>query len=253
MALLGATVVSMASLWGCGGGGGVGSDESACTVLKIAGGEQCSEAPRAIAIVASDAGYCTGAFITTRHVLTAAHCLPPGTKRVVIGAKGFSSDAARFDKHPRYDGNISSPYDIAVVTLKEANNVQPVPLELSRDAQVGDQVVTYGFGLDEQGEDIIKRVENGGLPLKATFLDVVGVDSGTILSQSDGSGDTCQGDSGGPLLTDGSNGQPGIVALVRAGPNVCVPNSGLPSENTNVQSQSATDFIFRIAPGAQAN
>jgi secreted trypsin-like serine protease len=243
-----------ASIAGCGGGGGGGTVSlDPCATLKVAGGESCSNPPRAIAVVATDSGYCTGTFITTQHVLTAAHCFAARSQRVVVGARGFASDASRVSIHPRYDGNISSPFDVAVVTLQSAAQLTPVPLKLSQNVREGDSVVVYGYGVDQSGEDIVQRVESGGVPLKATPLNIVGVSAGTVQSQSDGTGDTCQGDSGGPLLLTGANGQPGIVALVRAGPPGCVSDSGFPSENTNVQSKAVTDFLLSIAPTAQVN
>lgn len=237
---------------GCGGGGG-DSEADPCTTLKIAGGTGCAASPKAIALVASDKGYCTGTFITNKHVLTAAHCIPSSSSRIVVGARGFSSDAAHVDVHPGYDGDVSSPFDVAVVTLLNSAAVDPVPLEISRAVSPGDRVIAYGFGLDEAGDDVIERVDNGGLALKATDLEVTQVNSGTIYTKSDGNGDTCQGDSGGALLTPGDDGRPAVVALVRSGPDTCVVNSGYDSENTNIQGSSVLEFILAKAPGAQVD
>lgn len=241
---------------GCGGGGGEKGGQAQvapCDVLRIAGGDSCDTAPRAIAIVATNSGYCTGTFITRQHVLTAAHCFSSPRERVVVGTTGYAEDAARVAIHPSYDGDVSSPFDVAVVTLQAPIDVSPVGIKLSQDISKGDEVVIYGFGLDQNGQDVITRVRDGGIALKATRLDVVGVDEGTVLSQSDGSGDTCQGDSGGALLLSGVNGQTGVVALVRAGPPGCVLNPGRPSQNTNVQSSGVLNFILAQAPGTGTN
>jgi len=254
MAYMTLGVALIFGLPGCGGGGGDGDSGGAvCTTLKIAGGEQCSTPPRAIALVATDIGYCTGTFITHRHVLTAAHCFRSSRDDVIVAARGFSSPASSVAIHPQYDGSVESPFDVAVVTADSNADVVPVPLLLSSSVASGDRVVTYGYGVDQSGNDILTRVQNGGLPLKATSLDIIGADPGTIASISDGSGDTCQGDSGGALLETGRNGTSGIVGLVRAGPPGCEVDSGLASENTNVQTSSINEFILARAPGVGVN
>jgi len=239
------------NLQGCGGGSGDGGDP--CTSLLIAGGEQCETRPIEVAGVATDSGYCTGTFISTRHVLTAAHCLPPRGNRILVATKGFSAETRTARAHPSYSSIGISPFDVAVITLNEDAPVSPAPIQVSIDVSKGDKVVAYGYGVDEEGDDISERVDGGGKPLKATFLDVNGVSDESIQTISDGSGDTCSGDSGGPVVRQGSNGEYGIVAVVRSGPNTCVPDVGIAGDNTNVQTRSVLDFILGIVPGARLN
>ena len=117
----------------------------------------------------------------------------------------------------------------------------------------GEKVVAFGYGLDENGDDVVERVELGGLPLKATYLDVEGVSPEFIRTISDGGGDTCQGDSGGPILMQGIDDEYGLIAVVSFGPNTCEPNVGFPSANTNLQSASVHDFIVSIAGNVNLN
>jgi hypothetical protein len=240
-------------LQACGGGGG-GSDEPAqspCSSLKIAGGEECNARPAAVTVVLNNRGYCSGVYITPRHVLTAAHCIPAGS-RIVVASQGFSADAVRTAIHPLYDGSIDSPFDVAVVTIGSSAPITPVPIKLSSAVQRGDSLVVYGYGLDEDKRDIIARVRDGGAALKATFLSVAYVDPGTIGTFSNG-GDTCRGDSGASLLFKGANGQLGAVAIVRAGPDICEIDSDFSSQNSNIQAQAVVDFILSVAPGAGVN
>lgn len=232
---------------------GGGFSGSLCETVKIAGGDSCKTAPRSIAIVAVNNGYCTGTFITTRHVLTAGHCFQGGSTRVQVGAAGFQSPASDVAVHPNYDGALDSPFDVAVVTLTNAAPVTPVPLLLSRDVESGDEVVVYGYGLDESENAVVERVRKGGTAVKVTSLNVTNVSTGTIETISDGTGDTCQGDSGGALLVADRTGKAGIVGVVRSGPNVCVKKSGLPSDNTNVQNPAVVDFILQKAAATQTN
>jgi secreted trypsin-like serine protease len=186
-------------------------------------------------------------------VLTAAHCFSSGTSGVTILTQYFSYSAVKVQVHPSFDPSVPSDQnDVAVVTVGSDAPISPVPLRLSSDLEAGDTVVTYGYGLDQNDETYGQRVESGEAALKATSLDVIGVSDFAVKSISDGSGDTCQGDSGGSLLITGNNGQPGIVALVRAGPLPCQAEGG-PSDNTNIQAASVLNFITSVAPGVATN
>lgn len=235
----------------CGGDGG--SENETCSTLKIAGGAECPVPPKAIVVVRNGRGYCSGTFITKQHVLTAAHCFPSGAAGVTIQSQYFSFTAAKVQKHPSFNPSaVSDPNDVAIVTIGQEVAVDPVPINLSSNVSKGDSVVTYGFGLDESDETFIGRVDNGEAALKATTLDIIGVSDRSIESISDGSGDTCQGDSGGSLLLTGNNSQPGVVAIVRAGPLPCQPEGG-PSDNTNLQAASVLNFVKKAAPGVTFN
>jgi hypothetical protein len=237
--------------FGCGGSSSDGQDP--CTALKIAGGEECEERPLSVAVVATNFGYCTGTFITQRHVLTAAHCIPAYGQELVVATKGFSTKTTMTRIHPNYERGSFSPFDIAIVTIGTDAPVGPAKIELSREPQKGDTAVAYGYGLDQDGRDVVRRVQDGGYALKATDIEIDSVSDASIDTISNGDGDTCSGDSGGPIVFQGGDQEYGIVAIVRSGPNTCEPNIGLPGQNTNLQAQSILDFVTSAAPGVQFN
>jgi trypsin len=229
---------------GCGGGGEGKPDP--CTALRIAGGNECEVRPLSVAAVISDLGYCSGIFVSTRHVVTAAHCMPPAGAKIIVATAGYSEETTTQQVHPRYTSFGISPYDIAVVTIANDAPVIPAPIVVSRGIDVGEKVVAYGYGLDENGDGIVERVENGGMPLKATYLNVESVNAESIRTISDGGGDTCQGDSGGPVVAKGLDDRYGLVAVVRSGPNTCEPDVGIASDNTNIQADSVRDFVLAV-------
>jgi secreted trypsin-like serine protease len=241
------------ALSACGGGGGSDTDSGVCSTLKIAGGAECPDAPNEIVVVRTSQGYCSGTFITPNKILTAAHCFADGGTSARVLNQYFSYGSSRVQVHPSFNPNvISDQNDVAIITIAQNAPVNPVPITTSRSTAAGDTVVTYGFGLDQSNDTYIGRIESGEAPLKATTLDVTAVSDFSVQSLSDGSGDTCQGDSGGSLLLDGNDGQPGVVAIVRAGPPACQPEGG-PSDNTNLQAESVLSFVRSAAPGVNFN
>jgi secreted trypsin-like serine protease len=235
---------------GCGGG----NDSDPCYTLKIAGGNQCEKRPLAVAVITHGNKLCTGTFITTRQIITAAHCMPNRGQEINVVTEGHSQATRKFAVHPQYKAGELSPYDVAIVELGQDASVIPAPLVASDDVEDGDKLVAFGYGLDEFGDVAPTRIEKGEKPLKATYLDAFTVDEQYIKTLSDGGGDTCAGDSGGPVLFEPENSDEfGLVAVVSFGPSVCTADSGLPSANANLQSTAVRDFITKYAPAARFN
>ncbi|BET01654.1 serine protease [Nesidiocoris tenuis] len=170
--------------------------------------------------------YCGGVIIDSLHILTAAHCVPPGTlpdKLIVrVGEYDFrtSNDSqvadfgvARLVVHEEYDTG-TYENDIALLRLKEPITygiyVQPVCLPTRKQDLENDfrntTAVVAGWGTTEYGgpmSDILMEVP---VPIwdqddcVESFIQTV-FESAMCAAGKEGGKDSCQGDSGGPLVT----------------------------------------------------
>jgi protease YdgD len=161
--------------------------------------------------------FCTGTVIGARQVITAAHCLfndrvndwgRPESMHFVVGQTGekFSGHSVagsfvtapqfkyRLEDRPRYDfiPFVMVKHDWAILTLRDALNVKPVPIRAFRNAELptadsGDEVALAGYGMDHQ---YVLSVHKG------CTARVDWPDAGTIAHMCD----SFPGESGGPIL-----------------------------------------------------
>ncbi len=161
---------------------------------------------------------CTANIITTRLLLTAAHCtdfIPPSViaagGRAFVGPDIWNTDyelrLVEQYVHPDYeplDNSIGSvgAYDISLILLAEDSPLRPMWLRqeaLSTDL-ISTPMLSIGFGLDERDQSGVKR--------SATLL-LSDIDDQFLLSSSSTNPDRstiCSGDSGGPQIAE-VNGQ----------------------------------------------
>jgi hypothetical protein len=261
--------LGITALIGCGGGGGGGS--GACSALKINGGESCEGGAPTVAAVISVSKdgreeICTGTLISQTSILTAAHCVEGRPKEIVVAVPGHTRKASQYFIHPgyrsiRYGSSFGLINDLAIIKFSEPIPVGPAPILVSKGAPAsGEEVVAYGFGVDEQGQSFVGRFNSGDVPLKATYLIFSGVNSGLLYETvSSGSGNTCKGDSGGPIVARNANGQWGIIAVTSFSPLVsferpCIPTQGgTLAVQSPVQNNDAMNFILSVAPDAALN
>ena len=265
-------VLTLFALAGCSSKGG--DDESGTTsvdqfggscALRVTNGAQCSSGRGPVALLilldASGAplGTCTGAFVTTQHVLTGAHCFDNGVSSALIQIEGDTIASSGVARPRSYDpSNSVSGSDFAVVTIERAvSDVETLPLLLSEEVSLGQTINIIGFGLDENGDSALQGNEFNEALKKGTMIvsDVsVAAGEGAFAAEFDSTGQSvCSGDSGGPAIVLNKDGLPGIVGVAQAVADpstssdpVCL--QGTIAVFTDVQTSSNVAFI-RSATG----
>jgi secreted trypsin-like serine protease len=178
----------------------------------------------------SRAQFCGGTLIDELFVVTAAHCVPRGSRiEVLTGTQSLANNAggvrrkvAQIVRHPNYNDN-RADYDIAVIKLKTAaTGVKTARLLTKAEeadlATTGDWSFVTGWG----------DLGNGRFPvdLKQVRVPIVSHDNcndansyaGQITSRmicagvQAGGKDSCQGDSGGPLIVRDTQGRWQVLA-----------------------------------------
>lgn len=260
-------LISLVVLSSCGGGGGRGGSGSdnnpsdpqlsgSCS-FRIVNGDSCPKGKGPIALLAAvgrDGGInaiCSGAFLSSTKVLTAAHCSELaafGTITVYSGEE--SSIVTSFVVDSRYseatdDGMI---HDTAIATLATPIDVTPLSLLASSSPEEGDNLLVYGYGSDENGDTPAAEILGNGA--KRARLQLQSNDNGVLVAEFDDSGEgACEGDSGGPVLAQNSNGEWAITAVVRGGTvGNCL--QGTTEVFVGVQTPGSIDFILSQVPGA---
>ena len=230
--------------------GGVGSEPGAAEDTgsaseSIVRGKIERHLPQAVAVrVNGYAGQtlCTGTYIDTRIVVTAAHCIRPdaiqGQTFVYFGKDylrdqnvlpnipkpGARSDWARAETtvvHPNYDAN-ANYVDMAILFLDRELPFEPIPLNRRRVGNSTTSGIIAGWGGSKALTPDISQVEGDGIERSATAK-IVGSPTAADyhaddpnpgmldpairnnLLKTDGRApraNPCAGDSGGPLFTE---------------------------------------------------
>lgn len=234
--------------------------------LRVTNGKTCEELNKSsiallqIEINGKSSAICTGTLISTKTIVTAAHCLDKtqGVTGILVGFPDTSNEAdkknfevyrvASFEANPKYDSVPGNPYDVGLVILeKEVVSRKTIPL-IGREAHLassGDSIGIYGFGKNEVGE--IGTLRYGKMVLESFDTgfsykdDLLGAAFDTTKQS------ICSGDSGGPAGMRVSSGY-GIIAINSVGTSERCMESDM-AGFANLQLDENLNFVLERKEG----
>jgi secreted trypsin-like serine protease len=163
----------------------------------------------------------------------------PGPDWQLSVKNGLYYGVGQIAVHPMYDGNVNSPFDIALVRFLGAATAQPVIPALAPTEDklaVGSQIDVVGFGKTQTNDMNSTRMQ-----VPRTIQSITS--NQFLYDQTDMKG-ACQGDSGGPALVDTPNGTR-VGGITSFGDPDCV------KEGASVRvSPFVTSFIQTFISGA---
>jgi len=166
---------------------------------------------------------CGAVLVSSRFVITAAHCSYADTDFQIIGEYGRFSDGIKYKAgriHPNYNDNDVSN-DIAVFELVDDVATTPIKMRQAPLTTSGTTVTVIGFGDTDPSDSIsstsssLRKVDLQYVPadtcnqafgggITSWFGGGNEIDSGMMCAYGSNR-DSCGGDSGGPLLIEGGD------------------------------------------------
>jgi len=186
----------------------------------IVGGQATNSDPAVVGITNGDVLHCTGTLVTRRHVVTAAHCVPPHLEFITsmdrlqiffgtdIGSEGLFVPVEAGAAGPWSSEDV--PGDIAILVMERQVNVEPIPLASTWTPAADETIRLVGFG-----QNVDTQVPGqGGDGLKREGVATVDGEVGSGIDLNPGPETICSGDSGGPGLA--MEGETEVLAMVHS-------------------------------------
>ncbi len=179
--------------------------------LPITGGMMRAQM---VQLMANDRPLCSGVFLNSQWVMTAAHCFDQSGSDVTAVHLSGSARVLRVHRHPGYN-SATGAADIALLQLIEAAPGAVGTTPAGANPAAGDQILVAGFGITDGG-----TAGNANIGFQIVRDCPAGTAGAAVgLRWCAGQGDdsaTCYGDSGGPVF-DGGGTVAGITSMTATG------------------------------------